>query len=125
MRTISRRATALTITALIMLATAATALAATGTKTAAKYPPCTKAALSAGINRGSAKVGKGGKFNGPFACSGGWAFSGAIVGKKPNQVEITVVYQAVKGAWQTINRAQPCKTHKVPAKIYKGACQTN
>ena len=89
-----------------------------------KNPPCTKAALSAGLKRGPAAE-KDGKVLGSFGCSGGWAYSEIFVGNKKNGFDAVAVYKAKNGVWATVNRAKPCTTHAVPKKIYKPACTTS
>jgi hypothetical protein len=106
---------------LLVAAFAASAGAAASTT---KLPPCTQKALTAGLKRGSAQP-KGAIFTKPFACASGWAYSGVIVGGKKNGVEATAVYQAKNGVWQTVDRTNPCDTHAIPKKIYKGACTSN
>ncbi|HEX5191603.1 MAG TPA: hypothetical protein VFW09_02290 [Solirubrobacteraceae bacterium] len=126
MRTLSRFTIVLVVaSALVAAAVGGTALASTHASAAAsKYPPCTKAALSAGLKRGPAKV-TNGRFLKPFGCARNWAYSAAIVGKGNAAFEITVLYHNNNGRWQTSRRAGPCRTHAVPKKIYRPACQTN
>jgi hypothetical protein len=115
------------VSALVAGVVASTAVASTHAHShaaAAKYPPCTKAALSAGIRRGPAAI-TNGHFLKPFGCARNWAYSGALVGKGKAAFEATVLYHNNKGRWQTSKRAGPCRTHAVPKKIYRPACQTN
>ncbi len=114
----------LVVAALAAGAVASTALASTPARTAAKYPPCTRAALSAAMKRGPAAV-RHGRFLKPFACARNWAYSGGIVGTGQTAFEITVLYHNHNGRWQTSRRAGPCRTHAVPKKIYRPACQSN
>jgi hypothetical protein len=90
----------------------------------AKNPPCTKRALSAGLKRGAAAE-KQGRVIGTIGCSGGWAYSGIVVGKGKNAFDAVALYKAKNGVWVTVNRAKPCRKHLVPKKIYKGACTTS
>jgi hypothetical protein len=83
----------------------------------AKYPPCTKAALSAAITTG--------RFLGPFGCVRNWAYSFVLVGNGKAEFEATVLYHNNKGRWRTSSRVGPCRTHAVPKKIYQPACETN
>jgi hypothetical protein len=126
MRTFRRFTIVLVIaSALVAVAVGGTALASTHASAAAsKYPPCTKAALKAGMRRGPAAV-KNGRFLKPFGCARNWAYSAGIVGKGQAAFEITVLYHNNKGRWQTSKRAGPCRKHAVPKKIYRPACQTN
>jgi hypothetical protein len=113
----------ITVVAASMVAAAFTASAgAAGSMS--NNPPCTKAALSAGLKRGPAAQ-KNARFQGSFACAGGWAYSGIVVGNKKNGFDAIAVYKAKNGVWVTVNRATPCKTHAIPKKIYKGACTTS
>jgi hypothetical protein len=111
------------VAALVAVAVAALAASA-GATSIAKNPPCTKAALSAGLKRGPAAQ-KNAKFQGSFACAGGWAYSGIVVGNKKNGFDAIAVYKAKNGVWVTVKRAKPCRTHAIPKKIYKGACTTS
>jgi len=99
------------------------AASASASTSKAKYPPCTKKALSAGLKRGSAQP-KNAKFETPFGCAGGWAYSGILVGGK-NGFDAIAVYRAKNGVWVTVDRAKPCRTHAIPKKIYRGACTTS
>ena len=119
----------LVVSALVAGVLASTALASTHARAAAvaaaaKYPPCTKAALKAGMRRGPAAVGNG-RFLKPFGCVRNWAYSAAIVGKGNAAFEITVLYHNDRRRWQTSRRAGPCRAHAVPKKIYRPACETN
>jgi hypothetical protein len=110
------------VTALMVVAAFVASTA--GASSMSKYPPCTKAALSAGLKRGPAAQ-KNAKFQGSFGCASGWAYSGIVVGNKKNGFDAIAVYKAKNGVWVTVNRATPCKTHAIPKKIYKGACTTS
>jgi hypothetical protein len=106
------------VSGLVAGAVASTALASTHVRgAAAKYPPCTKAALSAAITTG--------RFLGPFGCVRNWAYSFVLVGKGKAEFEATVLYHNNKGRWRTSSRVGPCRTHAVPKKIYQPACETN
>jgi hypothetical protein len=113
------------VSALVAGAVASTALASPHARgAAAKYPPCTKTALSAAMKRGPAAV-RHGRFLKPFGCVRNWAYSGGIVGTGQTAFEITVLYHNNNGRWQTSKRAGPCRTHAVPKKIYRPACESN
>jgi hypothetical protein len=115
----------LIITLVAALVVVAAFVASAGAATSmSKNPPCTKAALSAGLKRGPAAE-KNAKVLGSFGCSGGWAYSEIAVGNKKNGFDAVAVYKAKNGVWATVNRAKPCKTHAVPKKIYKPACTTS
>jgi hypothetical protein len=112
------------VAALVAVAVAAFAASAGAATSMSKNPPCTKAALSAGLKRGPAAEKKG-KVLGSFGCASGWAYSEIVVGKGKNAFDAVAVYKAKNGAWATVNRAKPCRTHAVPKKIYKPACTTS
>ncbi len=109
------------VSALFMMAAFAPVVSATTGKS--KFPPCTKAALSAGLKRGSAQP-KNARFEKSFGCAGGWAYSGVVVGGK-HGFDAVAVYKAKNGLWVTVDRAKPCRTHAIPKKIYRGACTTS
>jgi hypothetical protein len=110
------------VAALVVAAAFAASAGAAGSMS--KYPPCTKAALSAGLKRGPAAE-KNAKVLGSFGCASGWAYSVIVVGNKKNGFEAVAVYKAKNGVWATVNRAKPCQNHAVPKKIYKPACTTS
>jgi hypothetical protein len=114
----------LILLAAALFAVAAFAASAGASTSMAKYPPCTKKALSAGLKRGPAAQ-KNAKFTGSFGCAGGWAYSGIVVGNGKNGFDAIAVYQAKNGVWVTVNRAKPCRTRAIPKKIYRGACTTS
>ena len=106
------------VSALAAGAVASTARASAHAHAAAgKYPPCTKAALSAAITTG--------RFARPFGCVRNWAYSAVLVGRGKAEYEATVLYHNDGGRWQTSSRIGPCRTHAVPKKIYRPACETN
>jgi hypothetical protein len=115
----------LLVSALVAAAAASSAFAATHARAAATtFPPCTKAALAAGMRRGPAAV-MNGKFLKPFGCVRNWAYSGVLVGTGQAAFEATVLYHNSQGRWQTSQRAGPCRTHAVPKRIFQPACETN
>jgi hypothetical protein len=113
----------LTLLATALLVVAAFAASAGAATSRPKHPPCTKKALSAGLERGSAQP-KNAKFEGSFGCAGGWAYSGIEVGGK-HGFDAIADYKAKNGVWVTVDRAKPCRTHAIPKKIYRGACTTS
>jgi hypothetical protein len=117
----SRGSLILVATALLVMAALAAAASASTSKS--KYPPCTKKALSAGLKRGSAQP-KNAKFERSFGCTGGWAYSGIVVGGE-HGFDAIAVYRAKNGVWVTVDRAKPCRTHAIPKRIYRGACTTS
>jgi hypothetical protein len=93
------------------------------TTTAVAAPPCTKEAITAGIqaspNNGLQSV------NG-FGCSGSWAWAGVSLGSTPqNTVDAVMVLSASGSAWSVANRATACSQHLVPSDIYTAACTTS
>jgi hypothetical protein len=121
-----RRLTIVPVVASALVAGAAsTALASTGAgAAAAKYPPCTKAALKAALKRGPAAKSHV-RFTKPFGCARAWAYSGVLAGHGGAEFEGTILYHASNGRWQTADRGRPCQTHAVPKKIYRPACESN
>jgi len=111
------------LAATVLLVLAAFAASAGASTSKPKYPPCTKKALSAGLERGSAQP-KNARFEGSFACAGGWAYSDIVVGGKDG-FDAIAVYKAENGVWVAVDRAKPCRTHAIPRKIYRGACTTS
>ena len=107
-----------------LMVVAAFVASTAGASSMAKYPPCTKAALSAGLKRGP-NAQKHAKVEASFGCSGGWAYSEVLVGNKQNGFDAVAVYKAKNGVWVTVDRAKPCLKHEIPKKIYKGACTTS
>src|ERR1700759_3669959 len=112
--------------ALAAVALAGSALAPTPARRAAvaKYPPCTKAALKAGLRRGPA-ANRHARLIKPFGCARNWAYSAVLDGTGQNEFEGTALYHAENGRWQSSERGGPCRTHAVPKKIYRPACETN
>jgi hypothetical protein len=89
------------------------------TTTTVPGPPCTQAAITAGIsatpNEGLISV------NG-FGCSGPWAWAGVTL--HPG-IDAILVLSASGSSWQIANRATACSQHLVPADIYTAACTTS
>jgi len=89
------------------------------TTTTAPAPPCTEAAISAGIsatpNEGLISV------NG-YGCSGPWAWAGVTL--QPGE-DAVLVLSASGSSWQIADRATACNQHLVPADIYTAACTTS
>jgi hypothetical protein len=112
-----RRAGVLLAVVMALIAVAAVAPAAG----AAKLPPCTKQALTAGLKRGTAKVPGGKIYDRTFGCAGSYAY--AAVNTK--FFTLTAVFRASGSSWVTINRTKPCKKRVIPKRIYKRACLTS
>lgn len=95
----------------------------TSTTAAAVGPPCTSAAITAGIqaspNNDLIAV------NG-FGCSGPWAWAGVTLGtSSQNSFDAVMVLMASGPAWAVADRATACNQHLVPADIYNDACTTS
>jgi hypothetical protein len=95
----------------------------TSTTAAAVGPPCTSAAITAGIqaspNNDLISV------NG-FGCSGPWAWAGVTLGtSSQNSFDAVMVLMASGPAWAVTDRATACNQHLVPADIYNDACTTS
>ena len=95
----------------------------TSTTAAAVGPPCTSAAITAGIqaspNNDLIAV------NG-FSCSGAWAWAGVTLGTNAqNSFDAIMVLMASGPAWAVADRATACNQHLVPADIYNDACTTS
>jgi hypothetical protein len=111
------------ITAVLAAAAALTvAGAALGVSVApaakAAKAPCTKQALEAGLRRSGMEghvVGKS------WGCAGHFAYAAVIV----HNIEVTVLFRAHGKSWRTTSRQKYCNKHKVPASIYKPACETS
>jgi hypothetical protein len=95
----------------------------TSTSAAAVGPPCTSAAITAGIqaspNNDLIAV------NG-FGCSGAWAWAGVTLGTNAqSSFDAIMVLMASGPAWAVADRATACNQHLVPADIYNDACTTS
>lgn len=107
--------------ALIVALVAALGIVAVGTAAgAARRPPCTRQALSAGLRRGPERVTVG-KIARPWGCSGSFAYSAVLF----TRFEGTALFRAQNGRWVTANRSRYCRGHQVPRRIYKPACLSN
>lgn len=66
---------------------------------------------------------------GSYKCADGWAVAFPNVGSGEAEVTVTAVFEAEGQFWIPKDRAQVCGTNeaksKVPASLYKDACQTN
>jgi hypothetical protein len=117
----SRAVAMLLMTGLLAVACVASASAAPSMSTS---PPCTPKALSAGLKRGKGQP-KNVRFERSFGCAGAWAYSEVEIGTGMHRIDAVAVYHAEHGVWVAVNRAKPCRTHEIPAKIYRGACTTS
>jgi hypothetical protein len=120
--------------AFLALALAACSSAAPGTSaqksgttssqpaTADSGPPCTKAAVTQGADRGNR-----GAVVTAFACAGAFAYAFVEVptgGPDRTEVALTDLFKAAGPSWQSVERATYCPNHSVPASIYHAACRT-
>jgi hypothetical protein len=110
-----------------LVAAVVSTLALTGLATgASQRPPCTRTAVTAALHRDAQRDIRRGRIPvGSLRCAGRYATAGEIVGPRPNQVEITVVFRMQGSRWQVISRATPCRRHWIPRKIYRAACESN
>jgi hypothetical protein len=84
-----------------------------------RKPPCTKAAIVAGLHRY--------KDNGRtigYGCHGRFAYAYVIVPLEHTHVEITVLLRSDSRGWEVVSRAKYCN-NGVPAQIRQQACGTN
>jgi hypothetical protein len=100
---------------------ASTEPAATEAGTTPGEAPCTKEAITAGVEDGAMDPIQGVD---QYGCSGNWAYAGVIVGG-PNGYEATALLRWEGDAWKSVDRAKPCEGGSVPKDIYKDACETN
>jgi len=80
--------------------------------------PCTKRALEAGLRASSLRGHVQGK---TWGCAGRFAYAGVVV----DDNEVTVLFRVHGREWQVVSRAEYCNRRKVPARIYKPACESN
>jgi hypothetical protein len=93
---------------------------------ATQRPRCTRTALTTALRRDSVRDIRRGRIPvGSARCAGRYATAGEIVGSRPNQIEITVVFRVDGSRWQVISRATPCRRHWIPRRIYQAACESN
>jgi hypothetical protein len=99
---------------------ATAAVGPSGAAAATKAPPCTQAALQAGLTRGADPV-RNAHVTKPFGCSGKWAY--AAVDTK--RFTLTSLFEVGDGRWSTADRAKACQNGAVPRAIRKPACESN
>jgi hypothetical protein len=80
--------------------------------------PCTKQALEAGLRRSGME---GRVVSKSWGCAGHFAYAAVVV----HDIEVTVLFRAHGKSWRTTSRQKYCNKHKVPAAIYKPACETS
>ena len=88
-------------------------------------PPCTVAALSAGLPAN--QVPAGAIDPSAFQCSGAYAYADVNIGP-PASITVTNLFIASGDNWVSIDRAQPCaggSGNPVPAAIFQQACESN
>jgi hypothetical protein len=87
---------------------------------AARRPSCTRRALQAGLQRGTAKV-PDARVARPFGCDDGWAYAAV----NTRRFTATSLFRAESGRWVTVPRTRPCARRAVPRRIRRRACDTN
>jgi peptidoglycan hydrolase-like protein with peptidoglycan-binding domain len=81
-------------------------------------PPCTSAAVLAGLPSGSAIL--------DFGCSGAWAWAGYDVDANQGGYEATALLKAEGSSWASVDRGQYCvPASNIPSDIYDPGCTTN
>lgn len=89
------------------------------------HPPCTRAALSAGLARALHRRSLApSHLTRGWRCAGNYATADYIDVHGQSADDITVVYRAKGRQWQPVSRAKVCPTAQLPAKIYV-ACTVN
>ncbi len=95
------------------------------TPSAGSAAPCTRAAITA-----AARAAAGADFDGlaggtaAFGCSGRFAYTFATVGSGNTEVDVTMLFMATNGTWQSADRGIYCQDGSVPREIYRPACET-
>jgi hypothetical protein len=86
--------------------------------------PCTKAALKAGLHRGT-EPNPTAVIETPFACGGRFAFAAVLFERN----EEPALFQAVDGRWVTIDRSVACNSRafrrSFSREIYQLACNSS
>ncbi len=81
-------------------------------------PPCTSAAVLAGLQSGSAIL--------DFGCSGEWAWAGFDVDANQGGYEATALLKSDGAAWASVDRGQYCvPASNIPADVFDPGCTTN
>lgn len=87
-------------------------------------PPCTDAALTAGLPADQTPAGT---IDPGFQCSGAYAVAGVTLAP-PASITITNLFIASGDSWVSIDRVQPCaggSGNPIPAAIFQQACNSN
>jgi len=110
-----------------LVAAAVSTLCLTAAATGATgRPPCTRSAATAALHRdGERLIRRGHIPRGALRCAGRYATAGEIVGSRPHQVEITVLFRMDGPRWRVVSRETPCRRHWIPRRIYRAACESN
>jgi hypothetical protein len=109
---------------LVALLCSATLIAVTATNAVAgaRRPPCTKAALDAGVHRGYDSYKTISEVLKPWGCAGRFAYGGFAVTTHGITNGIMELFIADHDHWITADRSKWCVDHAVPRKIYRPAC---
>jgi hypothetical protein len=91
------------------------------------HPPCTRAALSAALERYSHKRSLAPSYLARgWKCVGSFALAQLIDVDGRMRVDVTVVFHAAGRAWRTVNRGgNVCTDGVIPARIWLGSCAVN
>jgi hypothetical protein len=113
-----RRMTGVVVVVAAVALAAGTVGAATAPAAKSAKPPCTKRALEAGLRRSKMKGRVDPK---AWGCAGRFAYAGVTF----REFEATVLFRAQGRNWKVASRLKYCNQHKVPARIYRQACETS
>jgi hypothetical protein len=83
----------------------------------ARYRSAARAALEPGLRRNKMGV----AWTQGSGCAGRLASAGVTV----HEIEVTVLFLAQGRNWKVASRLKYCNGHKVPARIYRQACETS
>jgi hypothetical protein len=117
--TVSSRVAAAAVSVVAVSGAAGVLGASSASGAKARYPPCTKQALTAGLRHNRPPL--RGQLVKPWACAGGFAASGLVV----HGNESTVLFRASSGVWKPANATKYCANGAIPARIYQLACNSN
>jgi hypothetical protein len=56
-----------------------------------------------------------------WGCAGRFAYAGVTV----HEIEVTVLFRGQVKSWKVVSRQKYCAEHKVPARIFRQACETS
>jgi hypothetical protein len=116
---ISRRVAAAAVSVVAVSAAVGVLGASPASGAKARYPPCTKQALTAGLRHDRPPL--RGRLVRPWACAGRFAASGLVADGN----ESTVLFRASKGVWKPTDATKYCEDGALPPRIYRMACNSN